>query len=161
MKALHDHWFPSDKFCGLTLDLNEPVPTKLMDINFIRPIISSYNIYLTYFVRDLLQLVEPQIPDMVIDRISELAKLISGTPVNSLTTSDRIYTVDDLNTEAHDFTGDSQDLEAVNLEKKCTSTEFVNGIWKLVTNKYDWINCPIGGKLPLNKDHQNEMEIVS
>lgn len=134
---------------GLLLDLQKPVPRELMDLNFIRPIISSYNINLTYFVRNLLDLVVPHLPKATTVKICKLAKLISSTETFS-TVSSRIYTVDDLRKAQEHSMDDDNDSDCQILYDDIEMTgdnnagRTAHGIWQLASNNFDWSTCPLG-----------------
>lgn len=143
MKILYHHWFPNEKANSLILDLQKPVPIELTNIETIKPIISSYNAYLTYFVRDLINLVDPRLPKLVCEKICKLARLIS-TPENFPVqfTSEKVYTVEDIGTEK----GDSEMMVIVDDGQSYLQEQHVSGIWQLAP-KHNWGLCPIG-KVP-------------
>lgn len=149
LKQLFHHWFPNEKVHGLLLDLQIPVPKELMSLNFIRPIISSYNPNLTHFVNDLLNLVEPHLPKATINKIFELAKLISN-PRNFPAMSSKIYTVDDLKEAQNQSMDDDNDSDCqicdtkMDVDNENTSSQMSHGIWKVASKDYNWSTCPIG-----------------
>lgn len=141
-KLLYHHWFPNEKN-SFILDLQKPVPSKLTDINYLKPIISSYNPYLIYFVQDLLILVEPRLSKTLTHKVCKLAKLISAPekfPVSL--NSEKIYTVDDvkMNDDDEIVTDQVEVLE----NEDAIPHEVVEGIWKMASNKFNWAICPIG-----------------
>lgn len=144
MKQMYFHWFPNEKVTGLVLDLHKPVPTKLTDVNFWQPIISSYNPYLTYFVNDLLMLVEPKIPQEVCSKICKLAKVISAPDKFPVEFSPaKIYTIDDLKA------GEDIDIPEVSMGNDFYESvepgakDYISNIWK-IASKRNWSSCPIG-----------------
>lgn len=149
LRSLYHHWFPNDKTRGLLLDMQKSVPVQLTNIEFLQPIISTYNPYLKYFIKDLLTLVEPCLPMSVTENICQLAELIAS-PDKFPLASPKIYTVDDIQMENHgkhfeqqqDKTSKFNDTMDVDLTK--TATQTVNGIWKLSTESHSWSLCPIG-----------------
>lgn len=148
LRLLFHHWFPNEKVNGLLLDLQKPVPRELMDLNFIRPIISCYNLNLTYFVRDLLNLAAPSLPKATIDKICKLAKLIS-TPGSFSSVPSKIYTVDDLKSaQEHslDVNNDSdcQIYDDIEIIRDNNPSRTAHGIWQLASNEFNWSTCPLG-----------------
>ncbi|XP_072938369.1 uncharacterized protein [Epargyreus clarus] len=151
LRSLYYHWFPSDKNSALILDLQKALPGDLTNIQFLQPIISSYNPYLTYFIRDLLNIIQPQLPRTIIDNICKLAELIAF-PEKFPAKSSKVYTIDDLKT--NDVTNSvgtgCKDLpsEAIhnNKDNKQVGLD-ANGIWKNAQQNEFWSSCPIG-KLP-------------
>lgn len=145
LKQMYFHWFPNEKATGLVLDLHKQVPTKITDINFLQPIISSYNPYLTHFVNDLLVLVEPKIPREVSGKICKLAKLISAPDKFPVQFSPaRIYTVADVKAVDDIEISDVSVLEDnTELSIGRDSAEYITGIWKIASKK-SWSSCPIG-----------------
>ncbi|KAF9812666.1 hypothetical protein SFRURICE_018096 [Spodoptera frugiperda] len=162
LKRLYEHWYPGssikDRFL---LDLHKSVPEELQDISYINPIITAYNNYLTYFIHDLLDLLEPNLPTMVSQKICTLAKLISTPEKFPVTTTSVIYTVDDL--EESDDVMIVENTEEEECRKEDTGSRpgvqsEINSIWKLAAKEFDWSTCPIG-KLPFqNKETEVEME---
>lgn len=162
LKRLYEHWYPGssikDRFL---LDLHKSVPEELQDISYINPIITAYNNYLTYFIHDLLDLLEPNLPTMVSQKICTLAKLISTPEKFPVTTTSVIYTVDDL--EESDDVMIVENTEEEECRKEDTGSRpgvqsEINSIWKLAAKEFDWSTCPIG-KLPFqNKVTEVEME---
>lgn len=152
---MYFHWFPNEKATGLILDLQKAVPTKLTDINFLQPIISTYNPYLTYFVHDLLELVEPKLPTAVSDKICKLAKLISDPDKLTVQFSqNKIYTVADL--KAADGISDVSELKDYNEPLiEMDDEECITGIWK-IASKQSWSLCPIGQVPQENVDVEME-----
>lgn len=145
LKQLYRHWFPSNTGDNLILDLQKSVPGELQDINYIRPIIAAYNPYLTCFVKNLLDLLQPSLPDFVAGRICALAQLISSPdkfPMSSLST---IYTVNDFN-----MTGDVMIIDSVQIEhteqnkQQDNQDQMMNSIWRLASAEHNWSTCPIG-----------------
>lgn len=132
---------------GLLLDLQTPVPKELMNLSFIKPIISSYNSNLTYFVRDLINLVEPHMPKATINKICKLAQLISS-PDTFPSVSSKIYTVDDLNKVQNRSIDDDNDSDCqifddeMNADNNTDQT--THGIWQLASSDFNWSTCPIG-----------------
>lgn len=161
LKRLYEHWYPGSSIKNrLLLDLHKSVPAELQDISEINPIITAYSNYLTYFISDLLDLLEPNLPAMVSQKICTLAKLISTPEKFPVTTTSVIYTVDDLE--------ENDDVMIVeNTEQECGNEDTINrpgthpeinSIWKLAANELDWSTCPIG-KLPCQtKVSEIEME---
>ncbi|CAK1581123.1 unnamed protein product [Parnassius mnemosyne] len=169
LKTLFYHWFPNEKGCGLLLDLNKPVPKDLTDINFVRPIISSYNEYLTYFIKDILNLIEPQLPSLITEKICKLAKMISSpSKFAGNSTPSKIFTVDDIKAATEDsFIIDIEantklsDNQEVNVSSNLFGSEVTSagqmsyGIWQIVAKHHDWSSCPIG-KLPWQHGTESE-----
>lgn len=142
------HWFPNEKVNGLLLDLQKPVPRELMDLNFIRPIISRYNLNLIYFVRELLSLIEPRLPKVTTEKICKLAKLISS-PKTLSSVASKIYTVDDLKkAQEHsiddDNDSDCQIYEDIEINGDNNTGRIAHGIWQLASNTFNWSVCPLG-----------------
>ncbi|CAH0687837.1 unnamed protein product [Spodoptera exigua] len=161
IKKLYEHWYPGTSIKNrFLLDLQKSAPEELQDISYINPIITTYNNYLTYFINTLLDLLEPNLPRVVYQKICNLAKLISTPEKFPVTASSAIYTVDDL--EANDDVMIVENVE----EKECGKEEavnrssehpkIINSIWKLAANEFDWMTCPIG-KLP-SQNKEKEME---
>ncbi|CAH1637370.1 unnamed protein product [Spodoptera littoralis] len=120
LKRLYEHWYPGSSIKNtLLLDLHKSVPAELQDISEINPIITAYSNYLTYFISDLLDLLEPNLPTMVSQKICTLAKLISTPEKFPITTTSVIYTVDDL--EEND---DVMIIE--NTEQECGNEDTIN-----------------------------------
>lgn len=151
LRSLYHHWFPNEKTKGLLLDIQKSVPKELMDIKFLQPIISNYNPYLKYYIKDLLSLVEPSLPNVVTTNICHLAELISS-PDKYPIGSSKIYTVDDVSGKdglvLYDQ-NDKTDMEVdqpmdidmnANAMKQCTAH---SGIWEL-SSLAGWSTCPIG-----------------
>lgn len=101
LKLMFHNWFPDESVHGLFLDLYKPVPQELMNMNFITPIISRNNSNLTYFVRDLLNLVEPHLLPAEITTICLLAKQVS--------VCSEFYSVDELIRAIETSPGDESD----------------------------------------------------
>ncbi|XP_030020143.2 uncharacterized protein LOC115440114 [Manduca sexta] len=160
LKTLYHHWFPNENIDNiLLLDLQKGVPSELTDIIFIQPIISEYNPYLTYFVKNLLDFVEPALPTGVFSKICNLAKVISGTVQKSGKTS-KIYTVDDLKLPDHVDLTEQMDIddEAVPLPTECADVEVnLYGVWKLASKNYSWDTTPIG-QLPWTVINEQKTE---
>lgn len=145
LKVLYHHWFPNEKLDGLVLHLQKPPPSKLTDINMIQPIISSYNKYLTYFVKDLLNLLDPRLPKQVCEKICKLTRLISAPEKFPVQPSEKVYTVEDLKSE-ESVVYESITRETVDVSLDCTQHQYIDGIWKIAA-KHNWGSCPIG-KVP-------------
>lgn len=138
----------------------------MTNIIFIQPIVSAYNSNLTYFIKDLLHLVRPCLPGIVIDKICNLAKVVA-CPEKFPVTSSRIYTVDDL--KCIDPISSSDSLcevlecnkidDAVDAIKNNTNEECQEkfGIWQVASNNFDWSLCPLG-QLPWQMPHTVPME---
>ncbi|XP_075979896.1 uncharacterized protein LOC142979030 [Anticarsia gemmatalis] len=150
LKQLYHNWFPSKKGHNLTLDLQKPIPEQLLDVNYIQAIIAEYNPYLIYFIKDLLNLLEPSIPSGIAERIYKLAELISR-PEKFPLSSTTIYTADDLMEKSEDY----DDVEIIDLEVAQTDEtntmnqneaqkHLVNSIWDLASASHTWSTCPIG-----------------
>lgn len=157
------HWYPNEKG-GLILDLQKPAPKELTDLRYIQPIISTYNPYLIYFIKDLLNLLTPQLPKANITQICTLANLISPN-FKSNQIASNIYTVKDvksiLNKEKYDSESDVEIVEEtlnkyIDDEELCTGQP--NGIWKRASKKYDWSVYPIG-VLPWQHKLEHFMEV--
>lgn len=167
LKNLYEHWYPGNNLKNLlVLDLQKPVPEELQDINYIQPIIAAYNHYLSYFVSNLLDLLVPKLPAVVVERVCSLAKLISSPDKFPMTTSSVIYTADDLQMANGDddvmIIEDVQNEDMEHKEDKGNGKEqqpMLNSIWKLASNEYNWAACPIG-KVPWQHDMEtvDEME---
>lgn len=160
LKLLFHHWFPNEKVHGLLLDLRKPVPRELMDLNFIRPIISCYNLNLTYFVRDLLNLAAPSLPKATTDKICKMAKLISSPEAFS-SASSKIYTVDDLiSGQQHsvdvDNDSDCQIYDDIEMNRENNPHRTAHGIWQLASNELNWSTCPLG-LLPWQQKSNNDV----
>ncbi|KAJ8718437.1 hypothetical protein PYW08_002674 [Mythimna loreyi] len=166
LKNLYEHWYPGTSLKNLlVLDLQKPVPEELQCINYIQPIISTYNHYLSYFISNLLNLLVPKLPAEVAERICTLAKLISSPEKFPMTTSSVIYTAEDLQMGNDDIMiiEDVQQEDLENSEEKDNGKgqQFIsNSIWKLASNDYDWSACPIG-RVPWQNNTENvdEMEV--
>lgn len=144
LKSLYCEWFPNEK-SKLILNLKKPIPIQLTDVNFIKPIISSYNQYLTHFVKDLLNLVEPKLSAVVSEKICKLAKLISE-PCNNMFSkqlSSRIYTEADLKSPETSSSIIIDDVEE-NMSDNLNNCQQVTGIWRLASKSWNWGTCPIG-----------------
>lgn len=169
LRSLYYHWFPSKKGQGLFLSLLKPVPKDLTDITFVSPIISSYNIYLTYFIKDILNLIEPQLPSVITDKICKLAKLISfPSKIGTNLTESKVFTVHDVRVATEDcFVIDADedlDMQEVEIEPVPDTTEsslptedINNSIWHIVSKGYHWSTCPIG-KLPWDQENDADMK---
>ncbi|XP_063368012.1 uncharacterized protein LOC134656418 [Cydia amplana] len=151
LKLLYKHWFPNEKQSGLLLDLHKGVPSEWMDIKFIQPIISAYNPYLIYFIKPLLDLVEPGVPKINIDKICNLAKIIS-TPESGPAHSTKVYTIEDLQSGqtsrvvAQDPDSDCMEIceEEILDNTTVCEEEFQTGIWQRASSNYNWSLCPVG-----------------
>lgn len=140
------------------LDLQKPVPKELQDINYIQPIITAYNPFLIYFIRNLLNLIDPSIPNSVAERVYKLAEVIS-TPEKFPSHADIIYTEDDLKSANEDQVNSEEITEDIQLTEKCVpksvqENQVTNGIWRLASKNHDWASCPIG-QLPWQQNHHN------
>lgn len=160
LKQLYQHWFPSNKEKCLILDLQKPVPEQLTDISYIQPIIAAYNPYLIYFVRHLLNLIEPSIPNSVAERVYKLAELIS-TPEKFSPTASTVYTADDLkppseHEEDIEITDVIQPEQVDVTQQKDNQDIAITGIWKLAPSNHNWSSCPIG-ILPWQIDNDDIM----
>ncbi|XP_059056103.1 uncharacterized protein LOC131849983 [Achroia grisella] len=151
LKSIYNHWFPHDDN-KLLLDLRKSPPLPLLDINFVKPIITAYNPYLTYFINDLLNLVEPPLPAPIKEKICKLANLISFPQKLSTSIPSKIYTVNDIKKQEDptntvmsyidtDNLEQSLDIEMMDQENQELSKL---GIWKLSSKEFDWSTCPIG-----------------
>ncbi|RVE54298.1 hypothetical protein evm_001125 [Chilo suppressalis] len=145
LKSLYHHWFPNEKVKGLVLDMQKPVPLLLTDIQFLQPIITTYNSYLKYFIKDLLNLVEPRLPKIVTENISNLAELISS-PDKFPAKSSKIYTVDDL--MEHDNKTSDNGICDIPMKIVLPTEEIQQhmsyGVWKKCSKTHNWSSCPIG-----------------
>ncbi|CAK1542110.1 unnamed protein product [Leptosia nina] len=155
LRSLFCHWFPNEKSNNLLLNLSSPVPSGLQDINLLRPIISTYNPYLSYFINPILSLVKPKLPKQIVDNICQLVELISA-PEKFTAHSNKIYTMEDViqnNTMDSDkgFEAESSDQE---IGEECEQF----GIWKRTTFDPLWSSCPIG-MLPWQKHQSDSMEL--
>lgn len=150
MKSLYHHWFPNEKVSGLILDLEKPVPSSLKNISFVQPIISSYNPYLTYFIADFLNLIEPHLCKGVKEKICKLANVIS-TPEKLNNFPSKIYTIDDLKFENQIkfVSTSSMEIDEPNSEETIAyeQAEPAHSIWKLSAKQCDWSTYPIGQQL--------------
>ncbi|CAG9790873.1 unnamed protein product [Diatraea saccharalis] len=148
LRSLYHHWFPNQKVNGLLLDMQKSVPSQLKNIQFLQPIITTYNEYLQFFIKDLLNLVEPKLPNIVTDNICNLSKLISS-PNNfqAGTVSTKIYTIEDLTVEevnkslGNNKCDSSTGILSTSIEKPMSTSI---GIWKQSSGHHDWTKCPIG-----------------
>ncbi|CAG9566198.1 unnamed protein product [Danaus chrysippus] len=165
LKSLFYHWFPNERNCHLLLDLNKPVPKDLTNINFIQPIISTYNEYLTCFIKDLLNLVRPQLPQPVVIKLCELAKAISSP--KKIKRPSKIYTVDDINLNGDTMKDDCvividdnpKDVveEIIEVKPKCVNKQKY-GVFNLASHEHAWSNCPIG-LLPWQQTPAEQMDV--
>ncbi|CAH2087056.1 unnamed protein product [Euphydryas editha] len=147
--SLFYHWFPNKKK-SLLIDLRKPVPKNITDIKFIQPIISTYNPNLTYFIQDLLDLVQPRLPKSAINKICRLAKIITSPEVFPVVSS-KIYTVEDIKTkdvsDVSNTVNENEVLEINTKEIENTIAETGHqkfGIWQISTGSHAWSTCPIG-----------------
>ncbi|VVC86800.1 uncharacterized protein LOC126973082 [Leptidea sinapis] len=141
---LYFHWYPNDKR-HLLLDLSQPVPQQFTNMKFLQPIISTYNPYLKYFIKDFLLLIRPELPSHIVDKICTLAELI-GSPEKFPVESSKIYTVDDLQKKQN-----TDSIDIVHVESgECFVIDKTNshltafGLWKKSSEVYNWSSCPIG-----------------
>lgn len=153
LKHLYEHWYPGSSLKNaLVLNLQKPVPEELQDINYIQPIIAAYNHYLSYFISNLLDLLEPKLPGVVANKICTLAKLIASPDKFPMTPSTIIYTAEDLQTTSDDvmIVEDIPNVVVELTEEKDKGKEqqqMLNSIWKVASNVHNWSECPIG-KVP-------------
>ncbi|XP_028165223.1 uncharacterized protein LOC114356316 [Ostrinia furnacalis] len=153
LRLLYHHWFPNEKTSGLLLDVHKSVPAQLTNIEFLQPIISTYNPFLKYFIKDLLNLVEPLLPKVVTENICQLAKLISS-PEKFPSASPKIYTVEDLqmadydkhldSIEQKEITSESNETMDVDVTHIAKTQMTAHGIWRLASGSHSWSSCPIG-----------------
>ncbi|KAJ2949672.1 hypothetical protein O0L34_g15598 [Tuta absoluta] len=151
LKLLFRHWFPNEKNTSLLLDLQKSVPYELTNINFIQPIISAYNPNLTFFIKDILCLVEPNLPKSTANKICTLAKLISS-PDKFPVGSSQIFTVEDLrkakdvsqNLMQQDIDSDSDVICEFDSRNYSSMDLPRNTIWMLAATDCGWSSCPIG-----------------
>lgn len=152
LKSLYYHWFPNEHKNNLLLNLRKSPPLPLLNINFVKPIITAYNPYLTYFITDLLNLIEPPLQKPITEKICKIANLISSpaSRFKSMTIPSKIYTVDDIKNQENTSNSyetsyidldQSSDVEVINQEKQELS---IGGIWKLSSKEFDWSTCPVG-----------------
>ncbi|XP_045775947.1 uncharacterized protein LOC123874558 isoform X2 [Maniola jurtina] len=166
LKSLYYHWYPNYKKRTLFLDLHKSIPREFTNINFIQPIISTYNPYLVLFIRDLLTLVRPQLSDSVKTKICKLAKVIAS-PEKFPVMSPKIYTSDDLDPANNlDSINESKHYEDVKImEVQMESKNKVDkdgskqkfGVWQLASKNASWATCPIG-QLPWTQLTNEPME---
>lgn len=157
----------------LLSDMRRPVPKEFTNINFIRPIISTYNSYLVFFIKDLLTLIRPQLPEIVKEKICQLAKVIAS-PDKFPVTASKIYTADDLvqvnGMESLNESKQDVDVEIVevqtddkgiamegNVERAYEHRQRF-GVWKVAPKNVDWATCPIGQLLPSTHANSEPME---
>ncbi|CAB3244551.1 unnamed protein product [Arctia plantaginis] len=164
LTKLYHHWFPSPKKNNLMLDLQKAVPRELQDINYIQPIIAAYNPFLVYFIRNLLNLIDPSIPNSVAERVYKLAEVIS-TPEKFPSPANVIYTEDDLKSVNEDLVNSEEITEDIQLTEKCVpksvrDSQVINGIWRLASKNHNWSSCPIG-QLPWQQKHYNHEALNS
>ncbi|XP_068622765.1 uncharacterized protein [Battus philenor] len=153
LKLLFYHRFPNEKGRGILLDFFKPVPNDLTDINFVLPIISTYNEYLVYFIKDILNLINPKMPPNMKERIHRLAKLISSPrkPLSQPVTS-KVFTIDDVKAATEDTC--FIDMEPYDICETLQSNngthvnpspmQQICGKWQLALTEHDWSKCPIG-----------------
>ncbi|XP_053611269.1 uncharacterized protein LOC128675720 [Plodia interpunctella] len=147
--SLYHHWFPNDRLNGLLLDLLKSAPSALTNINFVQSIISSYNPFLTCFVADLLNLVEPHLPNPVKDKVCKLANMISS-PEKLPSAPAKIYTVEDLKCSNMEAGHCSMEVEDEFNDVECKNNEDIfnpinaQGSWVLSSVAFDWSAVPIG-----------------
>lgn len=157
----------------LLSDMHKPVPKEFTNINFIQPIVSTYNSYLVFFIKDILALVRPQLPEIVKDKICQLAKVIAS-PDKFPVTSSKIYTADDLVKvncmESIDEPKQNDDVEIIEVQtddKGIAMEENIEcadehrqrfGVWKVAPKNVDWATCPIGQLLPRTCVNSEPME---
>ncbi|XP_050349854.1 uncharacterized protein LOC126773175 [Nymphalis io] len=165
INSLFYHWFPNKKK-SLLLDLHKPVPKNLTNITFIQPIISTYNPNLTYFIKDLLYLVQPCLPISIIRKICKLAEVVAS-PEKFSAVPPKIYTVEDLKTtdDADSSTIIINDDEMIDVntthENSIEECDQIYGIWQSSSKNHSWSTCPIG-QLPWQLNQPEEfMEITS
>lgn len=108
LKSLFHQWFPDKAHNALTLNLLKAPPPELLNISFVKPIIAEYNQYLTYFIKELLDLLEPGLDSDTANGLCALANLIAVPDKYPTPSTDRIYTADDIR-GPHDDTGVSLD----------------------------------------------------
>ncbi|XP_037971500.2 uncharacterized protein LOC105381277 [Plutella xylostella] len=149
LASKYHHWFPNEKSC-LLLNLQKGPPVELTDINFIQPIITSYNPYLTYFIKDLLNLLQKLLPRPTVNKICSLADMISN-PDKFSTSLSKVYTVDDLQSaiENHPVAVEESDSDCVEIheevEENTEEPQLVpGGIWRLAPRAHSWFTTPIG-----------------
>ncbi|XP_052742429.1 uncharacterized protein LOC112051042 isoform X2 [Bicyclus anynana] len=151
MNSIYCDWFPNDKR-NILFDLCKPIPKEFTDIDFLQPIISTYNCHLALFIKALLDLIRPKLPDSVMQKICELAKVVA-TPEKFPVMNSRMYTANDLemtkNSESMHKSEQDEDMEIIEVpiqdkhtEQKDTRQTF--GIWQIATEDVDWATCPIG-----------------
>lgn len=176
LRLTYQHWFPNDKHCSLLLDLQKEVPYELTDIHFVQPIISSYNPYLTCFIKDLFKLLDPALPKETTEKIYKLAEIISNPEKLLASTDTKVYTAEDLEFETNDIAMiHSDESDSVEISEKQPSSSdqdqshkepFVTGIWKLASKEYSWSACPVG-LLPWQQiqheinNQNNNMDVIN
>ncbi|XP_041980884.1 uncharacterized protein LOC121734377 [Aricia agestis] len=142
LKSFYYHWYPSEKNKCLLINLSKPIPKNLTNINFIQPIVSTYNPYLTYFVNPLLGLVRPQIPSEISEKICNLATLIAF-PGRFSVVSSKIYTAEDIKNNSDNCSNNfSDNANAMDVDEISKFHE--DSIWQLAPQDCDWTTCPIG-----------------
>lgn len=145
---MYQHWHPNEKQ-ALYMDLQKPVPQELTELEFVEKIVSTYNPYLTYFVKHLLELVKPSLAHETVDKICKISHVISRTTSKGVYTSNKIHTVDDV-CSLQNSAGDGEQslnddsIEIIDLEDMDTSIQDEGNTWTLPSNKHNWANCPIG-----------------
>ncbi|KPJ15765.1 Protein LAS1 [Papilio machaon] len=150
LKSLFYHWFPNEKGCGLLLDLFKPIPKALTNINRIRPFLTTYNVYLTYFIKDILNLLEPPLPVEISKKICDLTTLIAS-PMKKCNEKvpNKVFTIFDVKVATNKNyaiqinENEETDLDTTNTDPQRKPT--ICGIWKLeASENYYWSKCPIG-----------------
>lgn len=129
-------------------------------MNFIQSIVSIYNPYLTFFIRDLLCLCQPPLPKQVISKLCQLADLLAF-PEKFPIVSSKVYTEKDVDigsTISRNLS--KQQSKQVEIDNETMEVEVTNescGIWQLAPDSCAWSTCPIGilpWQLSQNTEHQ-------
>lgn len=164
LKQLYHHWFPRTRGKNIILDLRKPVPNQLLNINYIQPIVATYNPYLIYFVKNMLNLIEPPLPTEIEERMLKLVELISSPEKFSSTPSNVVYTADDIklddnsdnDVEIVDVITEKEDFIIEQQENVADNQMMVKSIWKLASKNENWSSCPIG-QLPWQQNAAMEI----
>ncbi|XP_013169829.1 PREDICTED: uncharacterized protein LOC106119417 [Papilio xuthus] len=151
LKSLFYHWFPNERGCGLLLDLFMPIPKNLTSINRIRPFLSTYNVYLTYFIKDILNILEPPLPAEISEKICDLTTIIAS-PMKEFDKKEpnKVFTVFDVKvaTDKHFAKKVDEEIEIYANAPDSPNEPITCGIWKLeIFENHYWSKCPIG-KVP-------------
>ncbi|GBP31604.1 Protein LAS1 [Eumeta japonica] len=151
IKTQFQQWFPNEDKKGIILHLLKPVPQELTDRYFVYNLVSVSNPYLSYYVRDILNLICPPESKFNVDMICNLAGIMSGNKcsVDNVQSKDKIYTVKDLEINFENFDKLQNAHKTQNddcMMKECDIEEngLRGGIWNVASKSVNWSLCPIG-----------------